>query len=321
MAGLEHQVHILSAQLQRLRFENSSLLNQNDLLSKVLAMKEGQLSVLRHEAKAKGEDSTSTDVKPCPPCSMRSVLGQQGAIESASMYTAEVVMKMSIDDVCQKYKEYAQRLSELLLLVDKPGGSPEGSKEINQILADLSELLSKLVLLKPEYGAMFVGRNFEFGCTELPNETEAQKATEGLLRCLELKDEQQERVVALYRQFRTNMQRIRERRRHLNNQLQSQLLAMEGEYVPGLVMHRLAKASVQMEEVIQQLKSSVDSERFEYSNLCAAFFAVALTTLQAARIFVRSYPHYPDVMGLAMLVVQSVKEDPGCESDATGAST
>ena len=51
MVGLEHQVHLLSAQVQRLRFENSSLANQNELLSKVLVMKEGQVKVLRHESK------------------------------------------------------------------------------------------------------------------------------------------------------------------------------------------------------------------------------------------------------------------------------
>lgn len=51
MVGLEHQVHLLSAQVQRLQFENSSLANQNELLSKVLVMKEGQVKVLRHESK------------------------------------------------------------------------------------------------------------------------------------------------------------------------------------------------------------------------------------------------------------------------------
>lgn len=51
MVGLEHQVQLLNAQVQRLRFENTSLVSQNDLLSKVLVMKEGQVKLLRHESK------------------------------------------------------------------------------------------------------------------------------------------------------------------------------------------------------------------------------------------------------------------------------
>ena len=43
------------------------------------------------------------------------------------------------------------------------------------------ELLSKLVVLKPDQGSMFVGRNFEFGRTELPTAVEAQKGTAGVL--------------------------------------------------------------------------------------------------------------------------------------------
>lgn len=44
-----------------------------------------------------------------------------------------------------------------------------------------AELLSKLVVLKPEHGAMFVGRNFEFGNVEPPTASEAQRGTEGVL--------------------------------------------------------------------------------------------------------------------------------------------
>ncbi|CAD7703678.1 unnamed protein product [Ostreobium quekettii] len=321
MAGLEHQVHLLSAQVQRLAVEKSSLQNQNDLLSKVLAMKEGQMNVLRHEAKTKDDDSPSGEVGPCPPCSMRAVLGL-ATVESASTYTAEVVMKMSLDEVCQKYKEYVHNLSELLISVDKPGGNPDAEGEIHKIMAYQGELLAKLVVLKPEHGAMFVGRNFELGRTELPDETEALKSTEGLLRGLELTSSQRKRIVALYHQFQTNMQRIRKNRQHLNKSLQDHLSVAEGEYVPGIGMHKVAKTTVEMDEVMQELKNTVDLERHEYSNLCGAFFAMILSSLQAARTIVRSYPFYPDVMGLTILVVRTSKEeDLDSGSDCTGASS
>lgn len=68
---------------------------------------------------------------------MRGVLGAEGAKESASKYTSEVVMKMSLDDVCDKYKEYVRTLSKLLVLAETPGGYEEAEKEINKTMLDL----------------------------------------------------------------------------------------------------------------------------------------------------------------------------------------
>lgn len=78
-----------------------------------------------------------TDEDPCLPCSMRGVLGAQGAVESASKYPPDVVMKMSLDEVCDRYKTYVHKLSQLVLLADAPGGSSEAVKEINQIMLEM----------------------------------------------------------------------------------------------------------------------------------------------------------------------------------------
>lgn len=321
MVGLEHQVNSLSAQVEKLRFQNTSLASQNDLLSKVLVMKEGQVKVLRHESKAKDKKGTA-DEDPCPPCSMRGVLGAKGATECASKYTPEVVMNMTLDDICEKYKDYVHKLSALVLVADAPGGSKEAEEEINQNMLEVSELLSKVVVLKPDHGAMFVGRNFEFGRRELPTAAEAEKCMAGVLRSLELTDDQQKRIVALYRQLQSHLQRIKEKRNHLNNVLQSQLAVAGENYIPGIGMHRTAQATVQMDEVTQELKDTVEFERHEYANLVSAFFGLVLTPLQSARTIVHSYPYYPDVMGLAMLVMNSVKEEVECsESDFTGAGS
>lgn len=51
MSNLEKQVEDLVAQVEVLKCENSSLSNKNDLLTKVLQLKDQQMCVLQEEAK------------------------------------------------------------------------------------------------------------------------------------------------------------------------------------------------------------------------------------------------------------------------------
>lgn len=307
LVGLEYSVQQLQEEARQLCLDNKSLCNRNQMLSAMVkSTDEVVMEVLKEAAQVSQQAKTvnGLDNNPVARAVVQEALSNQG-------FSTEAVMHMSPDDVVKQYKGRVQKLSELLLRLERTGDE-EAKQEINDRMKEMQEIIIKVMILDPDIMKKFMQRNLENPeDMDAPTESEIRQSTARLKDTLNLTRSQCGQLLGLYQQSQKTFASIVAKQSRLAAQLEE---LCPKQALPSTYCNDRLK---QVRRLTEEMKETADSKWQEWINFVIVFYKEIIDPVQCARLAVHSYPYAPDVLSLTLLVVEEEekRQKEACDSD------
>eukprot|EP00210_Caulerpa_lentillifera_P008811 g8407.t1 len=323
MLGLSEEVELLRKRVQDLSVENKDLENSNMLLGKVVKMRDRQMSTLKHKHESL--------MNPKEPSSWGSQKVITSGDEVLSMERSSIVDEhltanfplskfadVNNDVMKEVWKKYVDRLSELLIDNDLCPNNPGIMEQIHISVGELGEICMKYATLYPS-GMCNLVSNVELLPQMRYRSDEAHLFWKNVLNSLDLTLQQERQILTLRTRFVSHLESIWKERTQLSGQLQSCVDEKTEAFGSNSMSCKLGKT---VREAIENLKDTIFTDGQHHTDFIASFFQLVLKDIQTARVFVQSYPYYPDVLMLANLVHEkyqtgaSVSQTNSCSSNS-----
>lgn len=312
MATLESQVEEMSSQMYRLVSENDSLRNRNSVLEKVLKLRDEQIAVLQEKVKLferppKVEPSVTTSVSTGGEAgsTLQEAQAPPAEVED-SQFSAEVVSKMSADDVIKLWKDYLKQLSSWVVRAETANPDPEVVRRVEEIITEAGTMCTKVAILNPMCIKKLVSCNLE----DASSASAAPDHWATVLGALAMTETQKKEALAARQVFLGKLKEVVEERQRINGQLQSSVPEGPSVDPQGGGNNKTTAISLEAHDALSALKENLRREHNIHWEFNAGLFGKVMTKLQVAKAAVHSYPFYPDALGIANIIaVQMGKVD------------
>eukprot|EP00803_Ostreobium_quekettii_P004860 evm.model.scf_1030EXC.2 EVM.evm.TU.scf_1030EXC.2 scf_1030EXC:10030-17223(+) len=326
MTNLEEQVEGLCAQLEELKTQNTSLANKNDLLTKVLQMKDEQMCVLQEGAKvfdnarsrAEPARLSSTSMTQTSVCTMAK---QPKALEGNHFPTSKFY-ELTAEEVRETWKAYVNQLSMLLVNLGTDASQTDAEPRILQLVSEMGELCCKTATLCPVNMKKLLMGSFESPGTQPSLEDrELEKRWDEVLKTVSLTGKQEDMVLELRSAFLLRMKTLWQQRAILNRRFQECVGFIETRDLSGTQSsgtQSTCSASLKVAEIVEELRDSLHRETQYHYDFISSFFQNVVDDMQAAHLCVQSYPYYPDILVISNILAAErgvqldwLKNEPG----------
>ncbi|GMH43217.1 hypothetical protein BSKO_11139 [Bryopsis sp. KO-2023] len=293
MASLEHEVETLKSQLGQMKVQYDCLSSQNGLLTNVLDFKDRQMVLLQNEAKVLSTEGST-------------VIAEKQAIEVSNCkqetregtFPVSKFKDLNEDELKKLWKTYVQGLSQMMVAATQNPKDRALDDRLEGVLKEIGELLCKASSLCPSSMKKLVSGSCE---GEVPKDQQKMdKLWRGLLDALTLSETQEVLLMSLRDTFVGKMKDIAEERSGLNRKIQE---CSGGSHDLSSTIETCQK-SIELTSVMERLRDTIHREHLCHADFIGGFFRNILRKEQRARIYVQSYPFYPDVLYIANLVWQ-----------------
>ncbi|KAG1676960.1 hypothetical protein FOA52_014836 [Chlamydomonas sp. UWO 241] len=273
---LHKQIDELTNKVGSLQSENTSLHSRTNILEKVLDMRNEQIQVMQ-ETKETSHLSADED----------DPVAQQGVQGQLVQLTPENVKALSSEQMHSIYQMYIKELS--VRLTDEAALSPTNIEEIQRLVKDLSMMIMRLGVIKPLETRKFIVMSRQ----RLGNsESEVIEVWKGVMKTIDLSDEQKREVVNLKAMFLQKIDPIMAERKLLNLQIQSNL-------PHDTFATKNALMYIKAHEAVMKLRDNLRAEQHVVLEFAMAFFRGVFKPWQMATLLVKCYPVVPDALGIA----------------------
>lgn len=308
MKDMTSQLDEIDEELNRLKEENATLLNRNEILEKVLSLRDDHIRMLQdeqqlfdlgkqyHTAAALLQD-TSDERKAD---AMEETQQDAGPLQ---IVPPSAVKTMSGSELLSYWKKLVRELGNLLVLYDSIPSSKRAEREevLKKICVALDkggQLCMHSAILHPTNMQYLVASTLDGGRSGISAEDKSfwASVTESLM----LQEDQEAHILALRDIFAARIKRIMESRHRILSQLRS--VAVPERLI---ALQSVICETLKVNEGTQLLKANLQEEHLCSVEFIGTVFKTILSPLQKARAIVQSYPFYPDVYQIATAVANT----------------
>lgn len=303
MVGLESKVDTLAVQLSNLSTENESLRKLNNVLEKVLDLRDEHINGLQDAVKIFNAETEPTAEDKAVRQAIE--LGQD-------KYNAAAVSKMTAEDVIDSWCEKVKQISVNMTMLDAgpEKADPNCLSQIKALVSDCGALCTRVAMYAPTHIKRLLSTNLE---TKLPA-VYVEEHWQQVVRGLYLNERQRADIVDARQRFVAGMSAIFIER--------SKIRALLGNDQPPAMAHALiTSASLAAHEALDRLKENLRAEHNLHMDFVVFMFKNTMNPLQLAKSFVISYPFFPDPMAIATIIAGGEKRDASPSSPSGSGGT
>lgn len=312
MVNLSEEVETLRKRVENLSVENRDLENSNMLLNKVIKMRDRQMNILRAKTDSLMQDPKNAANSKLPEllsCSDGEVLSMERSLEVVNHLTANFPASKfaNIDQANMRdiWKQYVDLLSGMLMNHESDPDNQDIRQQLKVAVSELGEICLNCATLSPTSMCTLVSTG-DTAFTLPVDSDEVQAFWKNVLTSLKMTPHQERLLLERRSRFLQDLETIWKKRTLLSNRLQSLVMSKEDVFKSNVWSCRSHSGVMQ---VFEELRDTCLNDCQFHTDFIASFFQLVLDDLQTARVFVESFPYYPDVLQIANLVYKKHEEE------------
>eukprot|EP00210_Caulerpa_lentillifera_P006627 g6332.t1 len=301
MHNLEEEVEMLRNRVQNLSLHNKELENSNALLQKVVKMRDNQMNTLKHrnEWLLTQHESRGKSKKAITNGTHRNPVGDELAFANFPTQK-DIESGRGDENMKQIWKNCVDRFSALLIDNDLHPNDSSILDKLHRVVLELGACCMKYASIYPLRMCPLLSNphlspQFHHG------KEEAMKFWRTVLRSLNLTIQQEQQILSLRNRFFQQLDCVWKERTHLNEQIKVAVEARDSVLKSNSMSCKLGK---DIREAIEGFQLTISTDVQHHNDFIASIFQFVMEDVQIARVFVQSYPNYPDLLILANLVYE-----------------
>lgn len=289
LSDSEKKLLELSSKLEHLMLEKSAVENRNNILEKVLVMRDQELS------KYKAEDCTARRQaeQHQTPFTMqdgyRSNAYLTFSVRDNTRITCEALKAMSTIELSKLYKDFVNKLAVFLLEARGNDHSPVQT-QIDKLVNECSAMCASLAMSNPSAIRALHCSNFD-GALMVQQGPSSSKWL-SISRSLSLSPQQKKELLAGRHYYLTKLRDVLQQRKAL-------LATLEGVHGVKTTQHALALDYVTLSRVMEKLQANIQEDHQLTCGFMYATWKRVMTLFQRGNVIVQSYPYMPDMLAVA----------------------
>ena len=309
MEDMTQQLDDMNSELDNLRMENYSLKNRNNILEKVLSLRDEHIRVLQDEQHVfdLGNQYLQQQVLGASPQpklltnGTSAELAAPGSLNlTLSLTDVNAVKSLPAEAIINHWKDLVRELGNLLVDIE---GFPDAQhprhitamESLCRALDTTGEVCMLTGVLHPTNMQRLIAATLDDGRSGAKADDKERWAA--VTRALQLNDDQKRQMVALRHIFVRRMAKVMEGRRVILGKLQSMTIPDR-----MVALQSVISETLKVNESTVALKSNLQEEHLCGMEFIGTLFKTIFTPLQKARAIVQSYPFYPDVFEISNAV-------------------
>lgn len=288
MVELESQVNMLTSSLQSVSVAKTCLERQNEVLQKVLELRQNQIDVLTEQARISESLEDTAEY-------FRQVKEASGKLRDG--LTVEQCRSLTGKDAILRWKQYVDKLATCLIeteMLEPPASAVATLAEVAQAAGTFAETLA---VMNPKAIKTLIVSNLENGTWDEARRNDPQFWS-SIVDAVMLDDEQKHKILCLAQILTRSIARLGDERARLGEELQ--------EHLPGTYgAHRHLGSCIKVQDTMDALRRNFQAEHGAWTSFSATVLGKILTGLQFARFCTRSYPMFPNAFQMAKCVALS----------------
>lgn len=286
----EKKLSELSAKLEHISIEKSALENRNNILEKVLVMRDQEI------CKFKAEDHSlhhQAEQQQQTPFTMqdgyRSNAYLNISVRDNARITCEALKSMSSTELTKLWKEYVNKLA-VMLLEARGNDHSAVQAQIDRLVNECSAICASLAMSNPSAIRTLHCSNFD-GALMVQQGPSSSKWL-SISRSINLSTQQKKELLAGRHYYLSKMSEVLRQRESLLNTL-------EGVHGTKTTQHALALDYVTMAGVLDRLQANIQEDHQLTCGFLYATWKRVMTLFQRGNVIVQSYPYFPDMLAVA----------------------
>eukprot|EP00879_Flechtneria_rotunda_P000924 GHRR01001053.1.p1 GENE.GHRR01001053.1~~GHRR01001053.1.p1 ORF type:complete len:872 (+),score=449.60 GHRR01001053.1:145-2616(+) len=203
-------------------------------------------------------------------------------------YTAEVVARMSVEDVMAEYNHLVLKVRESLAAWEAPDGDPAALNIVEATMKQVGALSERVAMYKPRAIRHLLIHNCVTGETTQLEPQHWRDVVSGIF----LDARQVSELLAARDRFLADLHSLLQQRAKLASQLATSAQPQSSTHVDILSASLLALDSY------EELKANVLAEHRAHMGFIVLMFKKVMSAMQVARAMCLSYPYYPDPLAI-----------------------
>lgn len=311
MADMTEQLDEMTKELGKLRMENSALKNRNGALERVLALRDEHIRMLQDEQQVFDLGSTYLREQGALPAPEAQKFLTSGAAtpelnatgQQLMSFDASVVKSMPFSTVVSQWKEFVRRLGNFLVEVEGVSEDAQNDRyktafaNLCQTLDSAGEMCMQIAVLHPTNMQRLIAATLDEGRSGVSADDESRWAS--ITAALQLSDEQKGQIIALWHIFERRMNKVMVIRQGILEKLQSVTIPDR-----MIALQSVISETLKVNEATAALKANLQEEHLCGMEFIGTVFKTIMLPMQKARLIVQSYPFYPDINRIAMILVK-----------------
>lgn len=301
---LETKVAELQQRIQNLTVENANLESRNNILEKLVAMRDDKINRMRCTQQSKGsaDQGFAADFEELLTLTVKG----EGA---ELVLSSEDLKKMSHEELAALWNEYVIKLGHYLMQAG-PNNTGPAAAQVEALADEVCKLVMRVSLLNPctakLLGVTEVAKPGEPHVKRVPQSNLAPGINNyemwpGIIRCMDLTKQQKSEMRQLRRLYMHKMTKIMEQRREISAVLMASIPA-------GGEGREIALEYLRAHDQIDKLKANLRDEHTLVLDFVATLLAHILSKHQVAKAIVNAYPWSPDCLSICTWVAAEAGE-------------
>lgn len=285
----EKKLAELSAKLEHMSIEKSAIENRNNILEKVLVMRDQEIGKYKaedhsshHQAEQQQSPFTMQD-------GYRSNAYLTLSVRDNARITCEALKGMSPKQLTDLWKEYVNKLAVMLLEARGNDHSPVQA-QIDKLVNECSAICASLAMSNPSAIRTLHCSNFD-GALMVQQGPSSSKWL-SISRSINLSAQQKKELLAGRHYYLSKMSEVLRHREGL-------LASLEGVHGTKTTQHALAVDYVTVAGVLEKLQANIQEDHQLTCGFMYATWKRVMTLFQRGNVIVQSYPYFPDMLAVA----------------------
>lgn len=298
MKDMTESLDDMGDELSKLRLENGTLKHRNNILEKVLSLRDEHIRVLQDEQQVfdLGSHFTQSNSLRLTAVSAGSTMSPSGA-RAVSAADARAVRSLPAEGVISRWKETVRELGNVLVQVEscpdeQDTRHQQAMAELSKILDAASQLCMHTAVLHPTNMQRLIATTLDEGRSRV--DAEDRSRWEAIASALALSEEQVSQLQALRLIFLRRMAKVSQERSSIVSRLHMVTIPDR-----MMALQSVIAETLKVNECTSRLKSNLQEEHLAGMEFLGTAFKTVLSPLQKARAIVQSYPFYPDIYQIA----------------------
>lgn len=321
MQDMNEQLKLISDELSRLNAENSNLMNRNNILEKVLCLRDDHIRFLQDEQRVfdLGNHYHKSAALLQEPVDINSLDSSDEEVATeedlaAKLSDPAMLKSMTGASVVAYWRKLVRELGVLLVNYDNmPANDSEGRQDaiakLSAALDQGGQVCMQTAVLHPTNLQFLIASTLDGGRSGVSADDKSFWTS--VVDSMQLDNEQECQIVALKDIFITRIEKIMAARQKSLEKLRSVAARDRLDALQSVISETL-----KVKDATQELKSNMQEEHLCAVEFLGTIFKTILTPLQKARCIVQSYPFYPDVYQIASIVAEVQKNKAPTQPDS-----